>query len=104
MSGQVIKGLDEAIRDMQVGESAKVHLEPDEAYGAYDPEAVRHIPIDQIPLGSSLPVGQHVMISVDGQRRPAKVATIVDGVATFDLNHPLAGKALDYEVTLVSVE
>ena len=63
MAGQMIKGFDEAVRDMEVGQVVDVHLEPAEAYGERDERLVQTIPLDQLPGAEELSVGQRVMLS-----------------------------------------
>lgn len=61
-------------------------------------------PVSQIPNGDQLPVGQTVyMRGPAGQSFPVFVEAIEDGIVTFDMNHELAGKDLNFEITLVEV-
>ena len=63
------------------------------------------MPLDQIPNGDQLPVGQTVyMRAPNGQPFPVFVAAIEDGIVTFDMNHELAGKDLNFDITLLEVE
>ena len=105
MAGQMIPGFDTAVKDMAQGETKTVHIPAAEAYGERDDSMIQQVPIDQIPNGNELPVGQTVyMQSGDGQIFPVFVQSIEDGVATFDMNHELAGKDLNFEITLVEIE
>ena len=63
------------------------------------------IPLEQIPV-NDVKVGKRIMLSSseDGAPMPATVLDITDGLVTFDLNHPLAGKSLTFEVELLEVE
>lgn len=104
MAGQMIAGFDKAVADMAVGEKKKVRLEPAEAYGEAKPELIQEVPLVQVPNGDQLPVGQTIyMYGPDGQPMPVQVVKIEDGVVTFDMNHPMAGKALNFEIELVEV-
>lgn len=105
MAGQMIKGFDEAVRDMEVGQVVDVHLEPAEAYGERDERLVQKIPLDQLPGAEELSVGQRVMLSGPmGQPLPASVVAKDDTNITFDLNHEMAGKALNFNIELLEVE
>ena len=104
MAGQMIAGFDKAVVDMAVGEKKKVRLEPAEAYGEAKPELIQEVPLVQVPNGDQLPVGETIyMYGPDGQPMPVQVVKIEDGVVTFDMNHPMAGKALNFEIELVEV-
>ena len=105
MAGQMIKGFDEAVKDMAQGETKNVHIPADQAYGPRDESLIQRVPTDTIPNVDQLPVGQTVYFQGPmGQPIPAKVVSIEDGVATFDLNHEMAGKDLNFEITLVEIE
>ncbi|MDO4290314.1 MAG: peptidylprolyl isomerase [Eggerthellaceae bacterium] len=104
MAGQMIAGFDKAVVDMTVSEKKKVRLEPAEAYGEARPELIQEVPLVQVPNGDQLPVGETIyMYGPDGQPMPVQVVKIEDGVVTFDMNHPMAGKALNFEIELVEV-
>ena len=66
---------------------------------------VQKVPVDQIPNADQLPVGQTVyMMGPGGQPFPVFVQSIEDGIVTFDMNHELAGKDLNFDIELVEVE
>lgn len=105
MAGMMIPGFDVAVKDLAVGETKTVHIAAAEAYGEYNEELIQKVPVSQIPNGDQLPVGQTIyMQGPGGQPFPVFVKEIVDGVATFDMNHELAGKDLNFEITLVECE
>ena len=96
MAGQMIPGFDAAVKELAVGETKTIHIPAAEAYGEYNDELIQKIPVDQIPNGDQLPVGQTIyMQGPNGQPFPVFVKEITDGVATFDMNHELAGKDLN---------
>lgn len=104
MAGQMIPGFDNAVKDMTQGETKTVHIPAAEAYGERNEDMVQQIPLDQIPNGDELPVGQTVyMMGPGGQPFPVFVKAIENGIATFDMNHELAGQDLNFEITLVEV-
>ena len=104
MAGQMIPGFDAAVKDMAEGETKTVRIPTGEAYGERDENLVRRMPIDRIPDGDKLPVGQTVyMMGPGGQPFPVLVKAIEDGIATLDMNHNLAGEALTLEITVVEV-
>jgi FKBP-type peptidyl-prolyl cis-trans isomerase 2 len=101
-SGQVVAGFDKAIIGMNKGEEKEFRLEPEEAYGQVKPELVQKIPRKQLPpevkqgmlLGIQLP---------NGAKIPAKVNEVTNESVTLDLNHPLAGKALNFKIKIVEI-
>lgn len=104
-AGQMIPGFDEAVKDMEVGQTIKAHIPAALAYGERREDMVQKVPLDQIPNGDQLPVGQTVyMRAPNGQPFPVFVAAIEDGIVTFDMNHELAGKDLNFDITLLEVE
>ncbi len=103
--GQMIPGFDAAVLEMEVGEKRTVHIPAHEAYGEYDESNVAEIPLASIPNAEQLPVGDFiVMPTPEGYPMRVKVVKIENGNAFFDANHELAGKALNFEIELVSVE
>lgn len=107
MSGQVIAGFDEAVKDMEVGEKKKIRLEPKDAYGEVDEELIQTVPYDIFPQAADLPpVGEMIFLSAaDGSPIPATVKECnPDGFVVIDMNPPMAGKTLNFDLELVSVE
>lgn len=104
-AGQMIRGFDAAVADMEVGQVIDVHLMPEEAYGQADPNAIFTMEIAQLPGSEDLTVGQQVYLSNQyGQPFPVKV-TAKDGKnITFDANHEMAGKELNFKIELVEVK
>ncbi|RVU96755.1 peptidylprolyl isomerase [Coriobacteriales bacterium OH1046] len=105
MAGQMIPGFDAAVRDMNVGETVNVRLEPEEAYGPRNEAAVVAIPRRNFPHAGEPEVGSSVMLmSPQGKPVPAVVAGFDDQTIRFDINHPMAGKTLNFEIELLSAE
>ena len=104
-AGQMIKGFDAAVADMEVGQIVDVHLSPEEAYGLPDPNAVFTLEIAQLPGSEDLTVGQKVYLSNQyGQPFPVKVLAKEEKTITFDANHEMAGKELNFRIELVEVK
>ena len=101
----MIAGFDAAVREMEVGQVVDVRLEPAEAYGERDERLVQTLPVAAMPGAENLSVGERVMLaSPTGQPFPATVAALEDGNITFDMNHEMAGKALNFNIELLEVE
>jgi FKBP-type peptidyl-prolyl cis-trans isomerase 2 len=98
-AGAVISGFDEAVKGMAVGETKTFRLEPDEAYGQPREDYVVTVEAANAPDGLS--VGDQVSLG----NAPAVVVAIADnGDVTVDANHPLAGKALTFEIEVVDIQ
>ena len=104
-AGQMIKGFDAAVANMEIGEIKEVHLMPEEAYGQTNPDAIFTLEIAQLPGSENLEVGQQVYLSNQyGQPFPVKVAAKEETTITFDANHEMAGKELNFTIELVEVK
>ena len=104
-AGQMIRGFDAAVADMEVGQVVDVHLMPEEAYGMPDPNAVFTVETAQLPGSEELEAGQQVYLSNQyGQPFPVKVVTKDETTITFDANHEMAGKELNFRIELVEAK
>ncbi len=104
-AGQMIRGFDAAVADMEVGQIVDVHLMPEEAYGMPDPNAVFTVEIAQLPGSEELEAGQQVYLTNQyGQPFPVKVTAKDKTTITFDANHEMAGKELNFRIELVEVK
>lgn len=104
-AGQMIQGFDKAVADMEVGQIVNIHLMPEEAYGMPDPNAVIPMKIEQLPGSEDLEVGQQVYLYNQlGQPVRVKVIEKDDTNITFDANHEMAGKELNFQIELVEVK
>ncbi len=103
-AGMMIKGFDEAVMDMEVGQTIDIHLMPEEAYGMPDPENMLTAEIEQLSGSENLEVGQKVYLSDSmGRPIPVVVAAKDEKTITLDANHEMAGKELNFNITLVEV-
>ena len=104
-AGMMIPGYDAAVADMEVGEIKEVHLMPSEAYGEADPEAIFTVNLSDLPGAENLEAGQQVYLqNAIGQPFPVKVAAKDETTITFDANHEMAGKELNFTIELVEVK
>jgi len=102
-SGQVIPGFDEAVTGMAVGDSATVTIEPENAYGERREEMVQNVPRNDIPAEIELSVGMQLQASGPQGQMIVTVMELSDDVVRLDANHPLAGKALTFDLELVEI-
>ena len=104
-AGMMIRGFDLAVADMEVGEIKDVHLMPSEAYGEPDPRAILTLEIAQMPGAEQLSVGQRVFLqNMNGQPIPVTVTEKDEKNITFDANHEMAGKELNFRIELLEVK
>jgi len=103
-SGQVIKGFDDGVKGMNVGDKKTVEIEAENAYGPKDETAVFEFPKDQFPAHIEPEVGLQLAMS-DGSGRsfPVTVVEVKEDVIVFDANHQLAGQDLIFDIELVEI-
>ena len=105
MAGQMIPGFDAAVRDMEVGSTVTIRLEPEDAYGPRRMDMVQTLPLGQLPGAKNLEVGQRVMLGTPtGQPIQATVTDKTQDAITFYMNHEMAGKALTFEIELLEAK
>ncbi|MBT3260846.1 peptidylprolyl isomerase [bacterium] len=103
-AGQMIPGFDAAVLGMKVGETKKISLEPKDSYGERDEKYIFKVPVAQMPENVKPAVGQTLyMESPAGGPLPVLIVETDDEKVTVDANHLLAGKNLNFEITLVEV-
>ena len=103
--GQVISGFEEAVIGLKKGDEKEIKLESEEAYGNYDSTLKREIPKDVIPEGQEIKEGMIIVMQTpEGYKLPARIVSISDDSFTIDLNHPLAGKKLIFNIRVINVE
>ena len=101
----MIAGFDRAVADMEPGQVVDIHLMPEEAYGMPDPGAIFTIEISQLPGSESLSVGDQVYLqNAGGAQFPVTVTAREGETITFDANHEMAGKELNFRIELVEVK
>ena len=103
-AGQLIAGFDQAIPGMSVGEVKKVSLSPEEGYGPRLDEAMQEVPKTVFPNGFDFQEGQIVGAqNPDGSTSQAVVGSVGEDTVMVDMNHPMAGKSLNFEIELVNI-
>lgn len=103
--GDMIRGFDKAVAEMAVGDVIDVHLEPEEAYGMPDPRMVITVPKASIQGLEGIEEGDKVMLQDElGRPFDALVTMMDDENITFDCNHEMAGKALNFTIEMLEIE
>tara|TARA_E500000331_G_scaffold339093_1_gene368975 strand:+ start:505 stop:954 length:450 start_codon:yes stop_codon:yes gene_type:complete len=103
-SGGMIRGFVDAVVGMTVGETKSISIPPEQAYGPTVPEAIQEVDASAFANIPDMEVGG--LIQGNGPQGPfvAKVANITESMVTLDLNHPLAGETLNFEIELLNTE
>ncbi|MGK2862013.1 MAG: FKBP-type peptidyl-prolyl cis-trans isomerase [Chitinophagaceae bacterium] len=103
-SGMVIKGFDDGVTGMAVGDKKTINIPADEAYGPKNPEMIIDMPKERFPKDMSIEVGMPLAMN-DGQgnQHQVVVTEIKDEVIILDANHPLAGEDLIFDLELVEI-
>lgn len=103
-SGQMIPGFDRAVIGMKIGQEKEIKLQPSEAYGDYNPQLVQKILKKQIQVEEELKEGMILAVTIpNGRQVPAMIKEVTDEAIIIDLNHPLAGKTLNFRLKVVDI-
>jgi peptidylprolyl isomerase len=103
--GQLIPSFEQAVIGMKVGDLKTINIPADQAYGPYRDDLILVIERSQLPEDLDPKVGQQLqMIQADGSSITVIIIEISETTATIDVNHPLAGKNLTFEIELVEIE
>jgi peptidylprolyl isomerase len=103
-SGQVIPGFEKAVEGMAVGDSKSVNIPPEEAYGPRHEQMIQEVPKDALPDDLEPVEGMALQAQgQDGQVINLTVTSVAEDSVTVDGNHPLAGKALNFDIQLVDI-
>jgi peptidylprolyl isomerase len=103
-SGQVIRGFEEAVTGMKIGEKKTVLIPAENAYGQSQADLIMEVPLEQVPADLKPEIGMRLEVGgADGQVLRVTVAEITDKVVILDANPPLAGQDLTFALELVSV-
>lgn len=99
--GQLIPGFENGLIDMIVGETKTIEIEPENAYGEYNPEMTTIVSRGQVP--ESIQVGETLQGNTPNGPIIVKVVEVTDESVTLDANHPLAGKKLIFDLEVVGI-
>ncbi len=103
-SGMVIKGFDDGVKGMAVGDKKTINIPFDQAYGPRNPDMIIEMPRERFPKDMELEVGMPLgMSDGQGQQFEVVVTEIKDAAVTLDANHPLAGQDLIFDLELVEI-
>ncbi len=103
-AGQIISGLEKHLQGMTVGEKAKISIDPKDGYGEINDELIQEIARDRFPKDEDIKPG--MSFEAEGPRGPFMIVvkSVNDNdTVTIDLNHPMAGKRLHFNIKVVEV-
>lgn len=102
--GGIIEGLDKAMVGHEVGDRFNASIPPEEAYGPRDEARVQRVPKKYFRDADHLRSGSvAVLTEQGGQQRQVTILKVGSSVVDVDLNHPLAGKTLDFDIEITDV-
>ena len=101
-AGQIIPGFDNSVVGKSVGNEFNIRLEPSEAYGEYKEGMTQSVSKDQFPPEQEPKAGLMILLmGPKGQPVPASIKEVEDDIVTIDLNHPMAGKVLNFKIKII---
>lgn len=102
--GQLIPRFEEAVVDMEIGDSKTVNISAEDAYGPHMEQLVAVLDRSEIPESIKPELGQQLEVTLqNGQAMPVMVTEVTDSTVTLDANHPLAGQNLTFDIRLVEI-
>jgi len=103
-AGQLIPGFESQLMGMSLNEKKVFTVPSDDAYGPKDDRLMQSVPRSEVPKGMDIYLGMVVgFMTPDGQKVPARIVQLDDEQLTMDMNHPLAGESLTFEIEVVGI-
>ncbi|SJM69666.1 MULTISPECIES: FKBP-type peptidyl-prolyl cis-trans isomerase [Psychrobacter] len=99
----IIPGLEKELEGKSAGDSLTAVIEPADAYGEYQEQAVQQVPRANFQGVDNIQPGMQFQSEAEGQVMLVTVTDVNDDTVTVDANHPLAGKKLSFDVEIVEV-
>lgn len=102
-ANNILPGLERGLTGRAAGDSLSIRLDATDAYGSRDPARQQRIPVKHLVFQGRLRVGLQVQINTSEGLRPATVMKVGKFSADLDMNHPLAGKDLVFDIDITDV-
>jgi len=103
-SGQVIRGFEEGVKGMSIGEKRTLEIPVQDAYGEKNKDLIIEFPLTQFPADMQPEIGQQLMMSNGSEQSfPVTIKEIKEDSVLLDANHPLAGQDLIFNIELVEI-
>jgi FKBP-type peptidyl-prolyl cis-trans isomerase SlyD len=103
-AGQIVKGLEQALNGLKVGDEKKVQVKPEDGYGLPNEKAFQEVPREMIPAEAQKTGAMLMTKAQDGRAMPIRVHEIKEKTVVVDFNHPLAGKTLNFDVKVKDIK
>ena len=104
-AGMMIKGFDDAVVGMEIGDKKTINIAPAEAYGERREDMIIEFPKSNFPADLKAEVGMQLMMNNGaGQQIPVTITEILEEVVVLDANHMLAGKELVFDIEMVGID
>ena len=102
--GQILPSLEKELVGLGVNDTKTLKLSPEQGYGAVDPAAIQKVPASVIPEEARKPGAQLMAQDSQGQQRPVRVKAVEGDQVVVDMNHPLAGQTLHFDIKILAIE
>lgn len=103
-AGQIVPGLEKELLGLKPGDQKKVQVKPEDGYGMPNPDAFQEMPRDSIPAEAQKAGTTLMAKAPDGRAMAVRVHEVKEKTVVVDLNHPLAGKTLNFDVTIKDIK
>lgn len=99
----IIPGLEKALEGKKAGDKIQATIAPEDGYGPQHDQLIQSVPLDQFEDKSQIEIGAQFEVQLPHGLHIATITQLGDTHATIDLNHPLAGETLHFDVTIADV-
>jgi len=103
-ASQILPALEQALAGLAVNDTKQVTIPPRDGYGDIDPKRTKQVAIDEIPEAARKVDAVLIGVDADGRQLPVRVQKVEAEKVTLDLNHPLAGRTLNFDVKILKIE
>jgi len=103
-AGQIVKGLEQELSGLKVGDEKKVQVKPEDGYGLPSKEAFQEFPRETLPAEAQKAGATLMAQGQDGRAIPIRVHEVKEKTVIVDFNHPLAGKTLNFDVKIKDIK
>ena len=103
-AGQIVRGLEQELAGLKVGDQKKIRVKPEDGYGLPNEQALQEVPREMIPVEAQEPGVMLMTKAEDGRPIPIRVHEVKEKTVVVDFNHPLAGKTLNFDVKIKDIK
>lgn len=102
--GQILPALEQELVGLAVDDTKSVKLDAADGYGEVNPEAFQRVPLKMVPEDAREAGTQLVAQAPDGGQMMVRVHEVAEDAVVVDMNHPLAGQGLNFDIRILAVE